>query len=69
MKNYRTQLNTIDYLSYVKGLAAVRAFHSPIRNDRSGAVEGYLALPNEEYCKLVYRFYGNPGQLRKDAQI
>jgi LmbE family N-acetylglucosaminyl deacetylase len=36
---YESQLRTVDYLSYAKGLARVRAFHLPVSPTRGGAVE------------------------------
>lgn len=50
---YESQLRTVDYIAYARGLAQVRAFHCPVRSDRSGAVEAYVALPARDYCDLV----------------
>jgi LmbE family N-acetylglucosaminyl deacetylase len=53
VKCFRSQLRTVDYVGYAAGLARVRAYHTPVRGDRSGAVEAFIALPNREYCALV----------------
>jgi N-acetylglucosamine malate deacetylase 1 len=50
---HASQTRTIDYGRYAESLARVRAFHYPVRDDRSGAVEAYLALPCADYCDLV----------------
>lgn len=63
VRNYPSQLRTVDYLSYVEGLARVRAYHAGIDARRSGAMEAFVALPNQEYCELVRRLYGTPEQL------
>lgn len=60
---YQTQLATVDYASYVRGLAQSRAFLQSVRADRGGAAEGYFALPNRDYCDLVTSLYGPRGQL------
>ena len=64
---YESQLRTVDYISYAAALARMRAFHYPVEERRSGAVEGYLALPNEDYCGLVNHFYGKPGCVNEAA--
>jgi N-acetylglucosamine malate deacetylase 1 len=53
IRNYPSQLRTVDYLAYARGLASVRAFHAAVQPLRSGAAEAFLALPNREYCELV----------------
>jgi N-acetylglucosamine malate deacetylase 1 len=50
---YHSQLRTVDYVSYAKGLAHVRAFHMPVSHTRGGAVEAYIALPCKDYCDFV----------------
>ncbi len=50
---YESQLRTIDYRTYVRGLAQTRAFHYRVRERRLGAVEAYVALPARDYCDLV----------------
>ena len=67
IRNYESQLRTLDYLSYVSGLSKIRAFQFSGRPCRSGAIEAYLALPNHEYCDLVLNYYGKPGQINKLA--
>jgi LmbE family N-acetylglucosaminyl deacetylase len=53
IRHYPTQLRTINYLDYASSLARVRAFQTPVNLKREGAVEGFLALPNVEYCQLA----------------
>jgi LmbE family N-acetylglucosaminyl deacetylase len=65
---YRSQTATVDYLGLVEGIARTRAFYSPVRTNRGGAVEAYLALPNADYCDLVTSVYGVDGQLSRDAR-
>jgi LmbE family N-acetylglucosaminyl deacetylase len=55
---FKTQLATIDYFNLVQGLSSMRAFRHPIDPRHGGKAEGYIALPNREYCELVTRFYG-----------
>lgn len=50
---YESQLRTIDYVGYARGLAHARAFHYPVRDKRTGAVEAFIALPSRDYCDLV----------------
>ncbi len=50
---YESQLRTVDYVAYARSLAQTRAFHCPVKSDRSGAVEAYVALPARDYCDLV----------------
>lgn len=50
---YESQLRMMDYVAYARGLAQVRAFHYPVKKNRSGAVEAYVALPARDYCDLV----------------
>ena len=57
IKNYVSQLRTVDYLSYAVGLSMVRAFQYSTRSQRTGAYESYIALPNNEYCDLVQQYY------------
>jgi len=63
IKNYETQLRTVDYVNYAKGLASVRAFQYQVNPCRNGAVEAYLALPNHEYCDLMRNLYHNNAPL------
>jgi LmbE family N-acetylglucosaminyl deacetylase len=53
IRNFKSQLRTVDYLGYATGLAQTRAYHYPVHPKRSGAVECFVALPNREYCDLV----------------
>jgi hypothetical protein len=55
IREFRTQLATVDYLSLAEGLAKIRAFHGNLRELRTGAAEAFFSLPNEEYCALVLR--------------
>jgi LmbE family N-acetylglucosaminyl deacetylase len=55
VRHYMSQLRTVDYAGYVSGLARARAFHHPVNELRTGAVEAYLALPVADYCELVRR--------------
>jgi LmbE family N-acetylglucosaminyl deacetylase len=55
-----SQLRTVDYLVYSDALARVRAFHNPVRENRTGAVEAFLALPSRDYCDLVRRVIKDP---------
>lgn len=57
IKNYESQLRIIDYLSYCEGLSKVRAFQYSNCPDKGGAIEAYLALPNNEYCELARYYY------------
>ncbi|MCX5686484.1 MAG: PIG-L family deacetylase [Candidatus Omnitrophica bacterium] len=63
IRNYETQLRTVDYISYVEGLSKVRAFQYQVNPHRNGAVEAYLALPNREYCELVHNLYPDDAPL------
>src|SRR5262249_14810016 len=65
---YRSQTATVDYLGFVGGIARTRAFYSPVRTNRGGAAEAYLALPNTDYCDLVTSVYGVDGQLSMNAK-
>jgi LmbE family N-acetylglucosaminyl deacetylase len=67
VRNYESQLRTVDYLSYVSGLSKMRAFQFSGRPCRSGAIEAYLALSNHEYCDLVFNYYGKPGKINKSV--
>jgi N-acetylglucosamine malate deacetylase 1 len=57
IRNYSTQLRTVDYVQYASGLAKVRAYHAAFEPLRSGAAEAFVALPNREYCELVCKLY------------
>jgi LmbE family N-acetylglucosaminyl deacetylase len=57
IRNYPSQLRTIDYIGYISGLASVRAYHAALQPLRSGAAEAFVALPNREYCELVCELY------------
>jgi N-acetylglucosamine malate deacetylase 1 len=50
---HASQLCTVDYVQYAEALARTRAFHYRVRDNRSGAVEAYLALPCADYCDLA----------------
>lgn len=50
---FKSQLETVDYLSLAEGLARTRAFHFGFRHRRTGAAEAFFTLPNEAYCELV----------------
>jgi hypothetical protein len=65
---YRSQTATVDYRGFVEGIAKTRAFYSPVRTNRGGAAEAYLALPNVDYCDLVTSVYGAEGQISTDAK-
>jgi LmbE family N-acetylglucosaminyl deacetylase len=65
--HYRSQTATVDYLGFVEGIARTRAFYSPVRTNRGGAAEAYLALPNADYCDLVTSVYGVASQVSTDA--
>ena len=58
IRNYPSQLATVDYVRYASSLAAVRAYQAGFRPLRSGAAEAFVALPNQEYCELVCKLYG-----------
>lgn len=62
VKIYQSQAD-IDYSQFVKGLAATRAFQFGLNEKRTGAVEGYLALPAADYSDLVSGLYGPRGTL------
>ena len=68
VNKYRSQTATVDYVGFVEGIARTRAFYSPVRTNRGGAAEAYLALPNADYCDLVTSVYGVDGQLSTDAK-
>ena len=55
---HASQLRTVDYLAYSEAPARVRAFHNPIRENRTGAVEAFVALPSSDYCDLVRHAIG-----------
>jgi N-acetylglucosamine malate deacetylase 1 len=58
IRNYPSQLRTVDYVGYASSLASVRAHQAGFRPLRSGAAEAFVALPNREYCELVHQLYG-----------
>ena len=62
IRNYSSQLRTVDYLQYASGLAQVRGFHAAIRDRRSGSAEAFVALPNKDYCELVDLSLGSQGE-------
>ena len=68
VNEYRSQTATVDYAGFVEGIAKTRAFYSPVRTNRGGAAEAYLALPNGDYCDLVTSVYGADGKLSTDAK-
>lgn len=51
---YESQLRTVAYIDYARGLARMRAFHCHVGDKRGGAVEAYIALPSRDYCDLVH---------------
>lgn len=53
IRNYTTQLQTIDYAGYAESLARVRGFQYQASPKRNGFAEAYIALPNREYCELA----------------
>jgi LmbE family N-acetylglucosaminyl deacetylase len=53
IRNYQSQLRTVDYVQYASGLSSVRAYHAGLQPLRAGAAEAFVALPNREYCELV----------------
>ena len=53
IREFSTQLATVDYVALADGLAKVRAFHGSIQARRTGAAEAFFSLPNKEYCELV----------------
>lgn len=55
LENYKSQLKTVDYLSYVDGLEKTRAFMAPVNNQRNGAVEAYFSLPSKDLFDLVQK--------------
>jgi LmbE family N-acetylglucosaminyl deacetylase len=59
IREFKTQLATVDYLSLAEGLAKVRGFHGALRDRRSGAAEAFFAMPNHEYCDLVRKLSVN----------
>jgi N-acetylglucosamine malate deacetylase 1 len=61
--NYASQLRTVDYASYAFSLARVRGYQAAMRPARTGAAEAFVALPNHEYCDLVFQLYGAAKQL------
>jgi LmbE family N-acetylglucosaminyl deacetylase len=50
---HASQIRTVDYVQYAEALARMRAFHHRVSDNRSGAVEAYLALPCADYCDLA----------------
>jgi N-acetylglucosamine malate deacetylase 1 len=58
---FKTQLATVDYISFAEGLAKVRGFHGGLRHRRTGAAEAFFALPNKEYCEIVLKTLGPTG--------
>lgn len=57
IRNYPSQLRTVDYVGYASSLASVRAFQAGFGPLRSGAAEAFVALPNHDYCELVCKLY------------
>jgi LmbE family N-acetylglucosaminyl deacetylase len=68
IENYKSQLRTVDYISYVTALAQLRAFQYSRHPQRKGAFEVFLALPNREYCTLVQQYYGTPWTVKEHAR-
>lgn len=50
---YETQMRTVDYVSFARGIASVRAFGLGVGSRRDGAAEAFVALPSRDYCDLV----------------
>ena len=69
IRHYESQIRTVDYVSYAKSLAQVRAFQFPVRPNRGGAVEAFWAMPNKDYCELVRAFFGEPGSLKRPVRL
>jgi LmbE family N-acetylglucosaminyl deacetylase len=74
IRNYQSQLRTVDYVQYASGLAHVRAYHAALNPMRSGAAEAFVALPNREYCELIFQLcdgrghsFAEAAQLRRSA--
>ena len=67
IRNYESQLRTVDYVGFASGLARVRAYQFPTDTRRAGAVEAYVALPNHEYCSTVCQLYGEAGCVKPSA--
>ena len=67
IRNYESQLRTVDYVNFASGLARVRAYQFPTDVRRDGAVEAYVALPNHEYCRMVCQLYGEAGSVGQSA--
>jgi LmbE family N-acetylglucosaminyl deacetylase len=65
IRNYRTQLRTVDYERYALGLAQVRGYQFGVGVLRSGGAEAFVALPADEYCDLVRALPG----ARNDAPV
>jgi LmbE family N-acetylglucosaminyl deacetylase len=55
-----SQLRTVDYIAYSEALARMRAFHNSVRENRTGAVEAFVALPCRDYCDLVRHAIKDP---------
>jgi hypothetical protein len=53
IQSYGSQVHAIDYARYSSCLAGLRAFQAAFRPSRAGAAEAFIALPNQEYCKLI----------------
>jgi LmbE family N-acetylglucosaminyl deacetylase len=66
VRTYESQTATIDYGPMCEARARLRAFSEPVNESRAGAVEGYMALPNRDYCDLVISLFGEKGCLRKE---
>jgi LmbE family N-acetylglucosaminyl deacetylase len=60
IRNYTSQLRTVDYIQYAFGLANVRACHAALQPFRAGP-KGFVALPSREYCGQVCALF--EGQL------
>jgi LmbE family N-acetylglucosaminyl deacetylase len=69
VETYVTQLATVDYVEYVRGLAHTRAFLQGTGPRRAGAAEAYFALPNTDYCELVMSLYGKRDQLTSAGHL
>jgi LmbE family N-acetylglucosaminyl deacetylase len=68
VRQYRTQLETVDYERLVTGLGLTRGFQMGSRPRRVSAAEAFFALPNRDYCDIVRAYYGTPGALSETAR-
>ena len=55
VREFKSQLATVDYIALVESLARVRAYYWGVHERRVGAAEGFFSLPNSEYSEMVLR--------------